>query len=71
MRLQTVKLGDIAIQDKVIVPPDSVEALIRPYLGLDQIEAQTGKIISYDSTSTEGKSTAFAFNGNHVLYGKL
>lgn len=71
MNLQTVKLGDITIQDKVIVPPDSVEALIRPYLGLDQIEAQTGKIISYDSTSTEGKSTAFAFNGNHVLYGKL
>lgn len=71
MRLQTVKLGDISIQDKVIVSPDSVEALIRPYLGLDQIESQTGKIISYDSTSTEGKSTAFAFNGSHVLYGKL
>lgn len=71
MNLQTVKLGKIAIQDKIIVSPDSVEALKRPYLGLEQIEAQTGKIISYDSTSTEGKSTAFAFNGNHVLYGKL
>ncbi len=71
MSLQTVKIGDIATQDKVIVPPDSTEALSRPYLGLDQIESQTGKIISYASISTEGKSTTFAFNESHVLYGKL
>ena len=71
MSLQTVKLGDIVFQDKIIVSPDSAEALIRPYLGLDQIESQTGKIISYDSISTEGKSIAYAFNGSHVLYGKL
>ena len=71
MNLQRVKLGNIVIQDKVIVSPDSAEAITRPYLGLDQIESQTGKIISYDSASTEGKSTAFAFNGSHVLYGKL
>ena len=71
MNLQTVKLGDIAIQDKVIVSPDFAEALTRPYLGLDQIESQTGKIISYASTSREGKSTTFAFNESHILYGKL
>ena len=71
MKLQTIKLGNIAIPDKVIVSPDTIEASKHPYLGLDQIESQTGKIISYDSMSAEGKSTSFAFNSNHVLYGKL
>ncbi len=67
----TVSLGDIAIQDRRIVAPDSSEAAIRPYLGLEQIASGTGEILSYESSSAEGKSTAFAFDDSHVLYGKL
>ena len=71
IKWQSVKLGEIAIQDRVIITPDSPDIETRPYLGLDQIEAHTGRILSYDSTSAEGKSNAFAFDTTHVLYGKL
>ena len=71
MKWQTVRLGKIAIQDRVIVSPDSPEIKLLPYLGLDQIESQTGRILAYESKSAEGKSTAFAFDTSHVLYGKL
>lgn len=71
MSFVTVKLGDIAIEDRQIVQPDSLEALTRPYLGLEQIAAQTGHILNYETSSIEGKSTTFAFDESHVLYGKL
>lgn len=71
MTWETVRLGKIAIEDRRIVAPDSVEALSRPYLGLEQIESGTGRVLSYDGNSVEGKSTTFAFDERHVLYGKL
>jgi restriction endonuclease S subunit len=41
-----------------------------PYVGLEQIQSQTGKFIgSY--LPTEVKSTTFKFDSNHVLYGRL
>lgn len=64
-------LGEIVIEDRQIILPDSAEAVYRPYLGLEQIEAMSGKILSYDQNSAEGKSTTFAFDERHVLYGKL
>lgn len=71
VKWQTVKLGEIAIQDRVVITPDSHQIKTRPFLGLDQIEANTGRILSYDSANSEGKSSAFAFDTSHVLYGKL
>ena len=71
MKWKSVTIGQIAVQDRTVIPPDSLEASARPYLGLEQIESQTGTILSYDSDSVEGKSTTFAFDVNHVLYGKL
>ncbi len=71
MTLKTVLLRDIACQDRKIVSPDSLEAQRRPYLGLEQIESGTGQILSYESSSVEAKSTTFAFEDRHVLYGKL
>lgn len=71
MTLRTVLLGDIAVPDRVIVSPESLEATVRPYLGLEQIESGTGHIHAYETNSIEGKSTAFAFDESHVLYGKL
>lgn len=40
-------------------------------MGLEQIEAGTGRVLSYDGNPAEGKSTTFAFDDRHVLYGKL
>lgn len=71
MNWVTVRLGEIAIEDRQIVTPDSPEASVRPYLGLEQIESGTGRILSYEGNSAEGISTTFAFDENHVLYGKL
>src|SRR3546814_1504524 len=71
MSLSMVILGDIAIPDRVIVSPESSEATVRHYLGLEQIASDTGNILSYETSSTEGKSTTFAFDDSHVLYGKL
>lgn len=71
MNFVTTRLGDIAIPDRLIVSPESLEAQRRPYLGLEQIEAQTGQILSYQTDSVEGKSTTFSFDSRHVLYGKL
>jgi type I restriction enzyme, S subunit len=70
MSWKTVRLGEIVIEDRKIIPPDVVDTA-RPYLGLEQIESVTGRILSYESNSIEGKSATFAFDESHVLYGKL
>lgn len=67
----TVRLADIVVEDRQIIAPDSPDAAKRPYLGLEQIDSGTGRILSYDGNSAEGKSTTFAFDSRHVLYGKL
>ena len=66
-----LKIGDIAAEEKLVIAPDTAESANRPYLGLEQVEAQTGKILNYETDSVEGKSNTFAFNKEHVLYGKL
>ena len=71
MSWKSISLADIAIPDRQIIPTDSSEAASRPYLGLEQIASGTGRIISYETQSVEGKSTTFAFDDSHVLYGKL
>jgi restriction endonuclease S subunit len=71
MSFKAVLLGEIAVQDRVIVEAESVEAASLSYLGLEQIAAGTGHVLSYETSSEEGKSTTFAFNDSHVLYGKL
>lgn len=67
-----VKLGEVCIQDRQIIDPGSEKAL-RPYLGLEHIESNTGKILleTHEVDEKQGKSTTFAFNSHHVLYGKL
>lgn len=71
MTWKTVRLGDIALEDRRIVTPASAEAAERPFLGLEDIEAGTGMIQPRSDASTEGKSATFAFDWSHVLYGKL
>lgn len=59
------KLGEISEYKKT---PNKRKDL--PYIGLENIESNTGKFIgSYDAQ--EVKSTTFYFSNKHVLYGRL
>ena len=70
---QWVKLGDVCIQDKCTVAPNHPTAKTLQYIGLENIESNSGRIV----TSTNGalaldvKSNSFRFDSQHVLYGKL
>lgn len=68
-----VQLGDVCKQDRKIVEPRSALAKSLPYLSLEHIEANTGRILKEQSTGIEdeGVSTTFEFDCSHVLYGKL
>lgn len=66
------RLKTILVQDRKIVAPRSLEAAKRPYIGLDQIESQTGRISEPQPSDIEvGDGTTFAFDHRHILYGKL
>ena len=71
MTWRNIHLREIAIPHRQIVAPDTPTALALPYLGLEHIEAGTGRILSHPRISSEGKSTTFSFDARHVLYGKL
>jgi type I restriction enzyme, S subunit len=67
------RLGDVCEQSRQIVAPDSDLARTLPYLSMEHIESETGKISreSSDIVDGEGQSATFAFDDSHVLYGKL
>lgn len=69
-----VRLGEVARIDLAQVPPQAPAAGQLPYIGLEHVESETGRIIgtltgSSDNTSVQ--STTFRFDSRHVLYGKL
>jgi len=70
-----VKLGEVCHQDRRIVESSSDLARLLPYLSLEHVESETGRILKSlsDNTETvnEAVSTTFAFDSRHVLYGKL
>ena len=67
-----VRLSELCIQDRHIVVPGSQNALDLPYISLEHIESDSGRIIKELSVDTDGvRSTTFAFDERHVLYGKL
>lgn len=66
-----IQLLDVAREDRCTIAPHTQEALARPYLGLEHIEAGTGKILSSPADPAAGISNTFAFDNRHVLYGKL
>ena len=65
-----VKMGEVCREDKVPVDPNLKSAEKLPYLGMDDIESNTGNILQ-SRINTKVKSTTFAFNKKHILYGKL
>jgi len=68
-----VRLGEVCEQDRRIVEPGSDLAERLPYLSLQHVESKTGRILRQptETIQDEGKSTTFAFDPRHVLYGKL
>jgi len=68
-----VQFRDICDQDREIIEPGSDLAKTRPYLSLEHIESNSGRILREpnEASEDEGQSTTFAFDSRHVLYGKL
>jgi len=67
------KLSDLCHEDRNIVGPESERAKQLPYLSLEHIESNTGRLLKDPSELAvdEGQSTSFAFDTRHILYGKL
>lgn len=68
-----VRLGEVCEQDRTIIEAGSLQASRLPYLGLEHVEANTGRILREAGSAGDegGKSTTFAFSIKHVLFGKL
>ena len=68
-----VCLGDLCTEDRQGIARDDPRYASMPYLGLEHIESDTGRILSIQSEATlsETKSNNFVFTTEHVLYGKL
>ncbi len=68
-----VKLGEVCEEERQIIEGRSCDAEALPYLSLEHIESNTGRILRqpYGSIEDEGVSTTFRFTPCHVLYGKL
>ena len=68
-----VRLGEVCEQDRTIIEAGSLQASRLPYLGLEHLETNTGRILreSGSAGDEDGKSTTFAFSIKQVLYGKL
>jgi len=68
-----VRLEDVCDQDRQTINPNTPLSASLPYLSLEHIESNTGRILREPSESLEdeGLSNTFSFNSQHVLYGKL
>ncbi|HRD02587.1 MAG TPA: restriction endonuclease subunit S [Candidatus Saccharicenans sp.] len=68
-----VRLGDVCEIDTNPVLPQSSEAKRLPYIGLEDIESGTGKVMGNRSNEDNKnvRSITFMFDSRHVLYGKL
>ncbi len=68
-----MKLSDLCSEDRTIIDPKSAQAQQLPYLSLEHIESNTGRLLRdrAELALDEGQSTTFAFDPRHILYGKL
>src|SRR4051794_26628177 len=64
-----VPLYEVCFEDKFTIPPGSEQAQSLKYLGMEDVESNTGKINI--SGQKPGNSNTFYFNESHILYGKL
>lgn len=70
---ERVRLGDVCEPYRKTVKPGDPASKALPYLGLEHIESETGRILlGPEELITDSiKSNSFRFNADHVLYGKL
>ena len=70
---ELTRLGDICVEERVGISSSAPGYSQAPYLGLEHIESNTGRIlISEDEARhSPAKSNNFQFTADHVLYGKL
>ena len=66
-------LGECCTQERTAITSDKPEYAEMPYLGLEHIEGNTGRILVSETAAREAESTSnnFCFTPEHVLYGKL
>lgn len=66
-------LGELCKQDRQMIEADSAQARKLPYIGLENVESNTGCIARPMSQPqlAKARSTTFQFDNRHVLYGKL
>lgn len=67
---EMVKLGDICEYDRQMI---NGEGDSLPYVGMEDIESNTGIISTsvFDKTNNIGNAGAYLFSSNHILYGRL
>ena len=72
MSWPTLPLGELCEMDRRGLQPDDPDALLLPFVGVENVEAGSG-VIDFNSDTRVGsqKSTSFRFDERHVLYGKL
>ena len=66
-----VKLGEVCTQDRKSIDGKNKKARELPYIGLEDIEKNTGKINIRPDANNLGKSNCYLFDNRHILYGKL
>ena len=66
-------LGECCSQERTAITSDRPEYAEMPYLGLEHIEGDTGRILVSEKQALGSDSTSnnFCFTPEHVLYGKL
>ena len=66
-------LGEVCQQERAGIAADDPKYPALPYIGLEHIEPETGRIlVSEQAARASGsKSNNFRFSADHVLYGKL
>jgi len=66
-------LGQMCREDRQTVKEGTPEARTLPYLGLEHIEGQSGRILRTPAKTPmdAGRGLSFRFDTRHVLYGKL
>lgn len=67
---QWVNLGEICKVDRRLANLQDPEIASLPFLGMENVESQTGRIISSTLSEDEGEGS-FLYGPQHVLYGKL
>jgi len=67
------KLGEICREDRVSIGNSDPAYATMPYLGLEHIESNRGRILvsEDEARQSDSKSNNFRFTAEHVLYGKL